>query len=140
MGLMAVQSGLNRFKAFIFYLPDIYVRISQKFEFSAIQQMELLLEIVSICQVNLTKGNDIDILLSEGIPTVLDIFSDFEKIKSQLKTITDKFETNSTFSSLLQVKYIYQFFKNNFSLQVNVCKKKKKFIWKKKTKNLTLKK
>lgn len=118
LGHVTVKRGMNRYKSFVFYLPAVYTRITHLSPVTACQQAELLGHIVTVTKRSALKGNDVSLLLSHGVPTILDVFTSIDDMKSVMSLIAEKFETNANYPSLLLLKYSYDFLIANYDAQV----------------------
>ena len=68
---------------------------------------------------SLKRGNDVGLLLQDGVSMVLQIFDTFDDINTMLISIIERFEANSNYTILLQLRFSYTFLKENFDLEVN---------------------
>jgi hypothetical protein len=64
------------------------------------------------------RGTDVTLFLSDGIPTVLDVFDDLNETKATIDHIAERFETNSSYPVLLLLKYCFDFLKGHFDYEV----------------------
>ena len=60
------------------------------------------------------------LLLSDGIPIVVEVYNTFEDLSNMITYISERFETNSNYSILLTLRYAYDFLNNHFSKEVKI--------------------
>jgi PII-like signaling protein len=78
----------------------------------------VLRKISSSLLESVRKGNDVGLLLSDGIPIVVEVYNTFEELSNMITYISERFETNSNYSILLSLRYSYDFLNNHFSHEV----------------------
>jgi hypothetical protein len=118
LGLMSIKNGLNRYKALLFYWPEICTLIGTKAKLSAEEQYQVLKFLIKLVKDKLLLGKDIILILSDGFPTVLKVFSTAKELQMVCKLITEKFEVNQNYSMLMTLKFSFDFMHSNFGIKV----------------------
>jgi hypothetical protein len=125
LGHLCVQNrNVNRYKYFVWFMPPIYEMINTiktgadapssvlleevaQVENSDVDLVQVLKEILAICLTALKGGSDIDLLLRDGVPMILQLYShhSVRDVASMLRHIVAKFETGGSFFLLLELKF-----------------------------------
>ena len=114
-GFSCVQAGnTNRYKFFCWFMPPIYTQVSA-LSGGDENKVDIVSEIVATCLTTLQKGNDIDLLLRDGVPMVLDLFKHQpSQIAPTLRLVATKLLQHNNFWSLLQMNFCLQSSKQHF--------------------------
>lgn len=126
LGHLCVQNrNVNRYKYFVWFLPPIYEMINaintgadapssvvvldeaDPVDHIEVDLIQVLKEILAICMTALKGGSDIDLLLRDGVPMILQLYSrhSVRDVASMLRHIVAKFETGGSFFLLLELKF-----------------------------------
>lgn len=106
-GYLCVQAGnTNRYKFFSWFMPPVYSQVAS-LSITDAEKADTVSEIITTCSTSLKKGNDIDLLLRDGVPMVLTLFSsgDAKLIVPTLRTVTSKLMQSGSFWTLLQMNF-----------------------------------
>lgn len=115
-GFSCVKAGnTNRYKFFSWFMPPIYAQVDG-LSGSDENKVEIVSEIVATCLTTLQKGNDIDLLLRDGVPMVLNLFKQQpSQIAPTLRLVATKLLQHNNFWSLLQMNFCLQSSKQHFA-------------------------
>ena len=105
-GYHCVKAGnTNRYKFFCWFMPPIYKQVDS-LELTNAGKREITAEIVTTCLATLQKGNDIDLLLRDGVPMVLQLFqTQPTQITPVLRTVSTKLLQHNNFWNLLTLNF-----------------------------------
>jgi hypothetical protein len=115
-GYHCVQAGnTNRYKFFCWFMPPIYNLVSS-LKSTDDNKADIVSEIVSACLTTLQKGNDIDLLLRDGVPMVLNLFQlQPTQIAPTLRMVATKLLQHNNFWSLLQMNFCLNSAREHFT-------------------------
>ena len=115
-GYHCVKAGnTNRYKFFCWFMPPIYKQIDE-LELTSAAKKEITAEIVTTCLATLQKGNDIDLLLRDGVPMVLQLFqAQPTQITPTLRTVSTKLMQHNNFWNLLTLNFALSLARVNYS-------------------------
>lgn len=106
-GYHCAQAGnTNRYKFFSWFMPPVFTQVGS-LPIADPEKVDIVSEIITTCSSSLKKGNDIDLLLRDGVPMVLQLFSKEQPslIVPTLRTVTSKLMQHGSFWTLLQMNF-----------------------------------
>lgn len=115
-GYHCVKAGnTNRYKFFCWFMPPIYKQIDE-LELTSAAKKEITAEIVTTCLATLQKGNDIDLLLRDGVPMVLQLFqAQPTQITPTLRIVSTKLMQHNNFWNLLTLNFALGLARTNYA-------------------------
>lgn len=115
-GYHCVKAGnTNRYKFFCWFMPPIYNQV-HSLGLTSAGKREITAEIVNTCLATLQKGNDIDLLLRDGVPMVLQLFQEQPtQITPTLRTMSTKLLQHNNFFSLLTLNFALGLARENYA-------------------------
>lgn len=95
----------NRYKFFCWFMPPIYTQVNS-LQVSNAGKLGITAEIIGTCLATLQKGNDIDLLLRDGVPMVLSLFREQPtQIAPIMRTVSTKLLQQNNFWTLLTLNF-----------------------------------